>query len=197
MASAKRIVVVWAIAGVILMGLGATLFHLLMGSKPTTPEELNFPVLILVEGGSMHSEDNADAMRKVPKSRSPVEGAFVIDSDFKMFTQENVKCTTGDIGWIFHYLVGRNLTFTFDLKKCKKSGIDAAREKVLTCGYYMNGEITPDMRLAIAKQNSMKGILDVLAAAVPPPPPEPETQPADETEEPEPTEKSDQAKDET
>ena len=174
-----RIWIAVVLVGVVLMGLGASLIHLLFG-KPATVADLKFPVIVVEEGESARVEVDAAGMQKMSGKRQPAEGAFVIDSDLKMYTQENVKCTTNSIGWLAHYAVGWRLTYEFDLKRCKESGLEAAKAKVLSCRY-SHREVPDEMRAQIRKQTTLAGIVSLLNTLAPQPGIA-ETQPAAEPE---------------
>ena len=133
---------------------------------------MKFPVIVVEEGESARVEVDAAGMQKMSGKRQPAEGAFVIDSDLKMYTQENVKCTTNSIGWLAHYAVGWRLTYEFDLKRCKESGLEAAKAKVLSCRY-SHREVPAEMRAP------QPGIAETQPAAEPES--EPTTQPDEET----------------
>src|SRR4051794_33239602 len=61
--------------------------------KRATLADLKFPVLVIRPDDDVpHVETNADDLWKIGRSgRGPVEGSTIIDSDFNLYTQKNVK----------------------------------------------------------------------------------------------------------
>src|SRR5207247_715718 len=60
--------------------------------------DLKFPVVVVQSDGSppfVETESGGLKRIRIGSGRIPVNGSIVIDSDFKMYTQENVKCTEG------------------------------------------------------------------------------------------------------
>ena len=135
-----------------------------------TLADLKFPVLVLRPGNEPPIVDvGAEGGIKAPEqfSSRPINGSIVIDSDFKMYAQQNVRCKQGEITMIFRALLARHgpLTYRFKLKRCWRSGIAAARRKLLACASYGGGiEVDNRKRRELAGQTTMEGIIAVLGS---------------------------------
>ena len=155
-----------AIVAFILRHPRAILARLGLCSKRATVEDLKFPVILI------HPDHSApfvgidvDDLRK---GRRPMEGTTIIDSDFKLYTQKNIKCRRqGDIKLIANFLFNHKspLAYSFDLKRCKKSGIEAARERLAACAIVAGGT-DPDARGAqINREATLAGIIAVIESS--------------------------------
>ncbi len=125
---------------------------------------LKFPVLVIQPDGMRpFAEWDSVRLERFPKGdvRTPVNGTVLIDSDFNMFTQERVeRKREGDLKIIARYLLpDMRVKYTFDVRRVKGGGKDAAMTRLLQCpGFSENGS----MRDAVARQTTLAGVLDVL-----------------------------------
>src|SRR4051812_29985965 len=87
--------------------------------RPPTVADLKFPVLAISEDGSevviLTLEPGQDVTRDA--IRNPRNGTVLIDSDFRMYTERNVACRQGDLGYLYRLLFdpGKPYTYRFDL----------------------------------------------------------------------------------
>lgn len=137
--------------------------------KPATIADLKFPVLVLRPGKAELIVDLGSDGGTPPEefSQRPIEGSIVIDSDFRMYTQRNVRCRQGEITMIFRALLARPgpLTYRFTLKRRWRSGLRPAQRQLLRCASY-GGTAEDDSRKRreLASQTTMAGIIAVLGS---------------------------------
>ena len=112
--------------------------------------EWDSPQLILFENSS---------------ARTPVDGTTIIDADFNIYMQENVKRKESDLGWLARrYLTpGLRVRYSFDLKRVSRPDQEAAMKLILG-RERLSDDATENAALhaAVAKQTTVAGVLDAL-----------------------------------
>ncbi len=101
-------------------------FRLLVGIwfPRASVADLKFPLLAMQTDASITFFETAEALKEMP----PDDGTILIDADFKQYELANVRLRQGELSMIFRWLVPtrRPLTYKFDLKRRRKTGLAAA-----------------------------------------------------------------------
>jgi hypothetical protein len=145
--------------------------------------DLKFPVVaIRSTGRPPYAAWDADTLCNISKTsmRIPTNGMILIDSDFTVYTLENVTFNKGDFASIARALfpdVGYR--YSFDLRKQKTSGREAALQCILQTHYIADDPADEaPMRTELARQTTFDGVLKTLQQYKPEPAPVPSTQSA-------------------
>ena len=157
-------------------------------TRKVSISDVTFPVLILQPNGMapFAEWDSTNLYKFHEKSeRTPVEDTIVIDSNFNIYQQKNVKYASSDLGWLARRYIAPNLRvkYTFDLYRVKKANRDEAINLLLKRDTLTTVQPPADahVRLEIMKHHSLAQVLDTLGLYKPIDPPVetvPTTEPA-------------------
>jgi hypothetical protein len=103
---------------------------------------------------------------------TPCDGTILIDSDFDIYVEHNVRCTEGDLGRLFRQFVGpkRSASYKIGLRRARHTGPAEAHRHLAACESFpwINGEAaTAAARQQIAQQTTMAGIVAILKRHAP------------------------------
>ena len=126
------------LAGAILMSLATYFAYLFRPLKPADITDVTFPVLVLQpDGTSPFLVTTADDLFTLPyaSARQPLNDTILIDSNFNLFIEKNVKSQDNQIVDTLRAFVRpySMVKFTFDLKHARRSGQAAAIAALQTC----------------------------------------------------------------
>lgn len=133
-----------------------------------TLADLRYPVIVIPpDNQAPYIRTSADDLRKGPlnSNHCPVNETTIIDSDFKIYLEQNVKCNQSELSMSLRHLVrpGSELTFTLRLKRDRQKGCSAAIE-LISCCESLGGDINDHdrKRCEIERQTTLGGIIAIL-----------------------------------
>jgi hypothetical protein len=148
--------------------MASILIYLGLRPKLFAVSDLRFPVVVIPPAQTnVFVARDAQSLTQVTMGApsTPQQGTTVIDADFKIYAEENVKCDQGDFGMLYRALASprKPLTFQMSLRQLSEHGIAAALDQIQKYAYFgtLPEEIDRQRKL-LASQTTMQGIVDVL-----------------------------------
>jgi len=133
-----------------------------------TLADLKYPVIVVPpDNQAPYIRTSADELQRgaLNSNSCPANETVVIDSDFNIYQEQNVKCNQSDLSISLRYLVrpGSQLTYSVCLKRDKQKGCAAAVE-LISCCDSLGGDINDHdrRRCEIERQTTLQGIIAVL-----------------------------------
>jgi hypothetical protein len=157
----------------VVLSIAAFLTYFGLRSKPVAIAELRFPVLAIpVDESNVFIANDAASLTQATMgaASTPHNGVVVIDADFNIYNEQNVKCDQGDAGMLFRAFVrpGKPLTFQFNLAREREHGLAAARDRITRCIYLgSDTALATEQRQKLAAQTTMTDIIALLESFAP------------------------------
>jgi hypothetical protein len=157
----------------VVLSFAAFLTYFGLRSKPVAITDLRFPVLTIpVDESNVFIAKDATSLTQATMgaASTPQNGVVVIDADFNIYREQNVKCDQGDAGMLFGAFVrpGKPLTFQFNLTRQREHGLAAALDRMTHSAYLgSDTEIATQRRQKLSAQTTMAGIIALLDSFAP------------------------------
>jgi hypothetical protein len=129
--------------------------------------DIKYPVIaIRADGSHAFAASRSDfIVRPTPAwTDAPEDGAILIDSDFRIYEERNVRRPQSDLGWLirrFTHLLGPP-AYKMELRRRWRSGLPLAQAELAKCQSFASGEDAGFTRWEIARQTTMAGIVAIV-----------------------------------
>ncbi|MDB5327269.1 MAG: hypothetical protein JWM57_2838, partial [Phycisphaerales bacterium] len=129
--------------------------------------DVKFPVVVIRADGShaFAASDPELIIRPGPDwTDAPEDGAVLIDADFKIYDERNVRRPESELGWLARRYTTwfRPAPYKMDLRRRWRSGLVRAQAKLAACQSFAGTEDAGLVRWEIAQQTTMAGIAAVV-----------------------------------
>ena len=150
------------------LGVSITTFFAIFGLfRYTRLVDVKFPVVVIRADGShaFAASDPELIIRPSPEwTDAPENGAVLIDADFKIYDERNVRRPESELGWLARRYTTwfRPAPYKMDLRRHWRSGLERAKARLAACQSFAGTEDAGLMRWEIAQQTTMTGIAAVV-----------------------------------
>ena len=154
------------LTGVLLVSITAffALFNLFRFARVL---DLKYPVVaIRADGSHAFAASRSDLIVRpaTPWADAPEDGAILIDADFKIYDERNVRRPQSDIGWMIRRFTTllREPAYKMELRRRWRSGPKVVQAELARCQSFACGEDPAFARWELAQQTTIAGIVAVI-----------------------------------
>lgn len=137
--------------------------------------DLRYPVIALRADGSHAFAVSRSELLTRPATDcadAPEDGAILIDADFRIYEERNVRRPQSDVGWLVRRYTSRMRppAYKMDLRRRWRSGLPRVQAELARCRSFASGEDAELVHEELLRQTTLPGLVAIVNRNVVEPP---------------------------